>query len=340
MLSIVSIGGALPSQIVTNDFLKEVLVRWPDRPEDFPFDPVRASSPIISRATTLPLDFILRTGNREPFTTHLSALEKPTDLAFRATQGALARAGIEPAQIGLIIGDSGTPFESTPSEGQRLGKRLGLKVPAFDIWGGSCSFALHLSVLLARKPESVPPYVLCSSANVPSQSVCYGGHKDAQLYLAQFLFGDCAASWIVSYEVQGKLTVRDAAYCAEPGYSQQFYIDTYGFLALDPHFYSTRLFEAYEQAMRLACEKHAINSAQTKLAVSFSNPVAVQKLCERYGWRTENCWFSQSAAGESLGSSPAFAISEHWNELSSGDTILVLCAGAGVSYGYAVLDVR
>ncbi len=339
MLSILGIGGARPLQIITNEFLREVHNAFPGSPEKLEVNTADLCAAIRGRATTLPLDYILTTGNRDPFNSHRSALETPTDLAFRAAEQALTRAGITRQQIGLIIGDSSTPLESTPSEGQRLGKRLGIKVPAYDVWGGSSSFVLHLSVLANRKPESVPPYVMGASANVPTQSVCYGGHTDSRFFLPQYIFGDAAASWVASWQTPGRLMVRDAVFISKPGFSQQFCIDTYGFMALSPEFYVNQLADAYTQAFRLAFEKHPLDRARTKVVASFSHPGELSRLCDRYEIPIHNRWLNQSAAGDSLGASPAWALSEHWEELLAGDTVLVACAGAGLSYGYAVLEV-
>ncbi len=67
--------------------------------------------------------------------------------------------------IDFVIGDSATPLELTPSEGQRIAGAVGLKKPTYDIQAGSASFSAACEYLLSSY-KNLPNTTLWVSSNV------------------------------------------------------------------------------------------------------------------------------------------------------------------------------
>src|SRR5262249_16639695 len=137
-----------------------------------------------------------------------AASRTPTELALEAADEALNRAGVARSDIGLIIADTATPRETTPSEAQRLAKRLDLKVPCYDVSSGTGFFPAHAAILDSWKNDRLPEVALCVSTNSPTCAIDYAS-GDERLY-----FGDAAAAAVVSKVRPGKLKIRKAFYGA------------------------------------------------------------------------------------------------------------------------------
>lgn len=159
---------------------------------------------VRSRRGSLPLNYIKETKNSEVLDGRPVAVSTPTSLAVAASRQALERAGITPEQVGLLLADTATPYQTCPSEAQRVGGALGIKIPAYDVVAGSLSLPLYLEMLLSWKPERVPDYVLCVSTNTCSQHVAYGGAS----VLPAYLFGDGATAFVLSLRHAGKFRVE------------------------------------------------------------------------------------------------------------------------------------
>ena len=104
-------GHCLPSKVLTNDDLSKMVEtndEW-----------IRERTGIRSR--------------------HIAAEgEFTSDLAAKAAQKALDRAGVKPEDVDLVIVGTCTPDNTTPSTSCRVAQKLGIKGIAFDI-GAACS---------------------------------------------------------------------------------------------------------------------------------------------------------------------------------------------------------
>lgn len=202
MVHLLGAGQALPSTSISNDFLMEVV---PGVGSDARTQALPLSSKIQSRRSALPLEYIKHTKNREVLEARKVALCSPTSLAVEAIAQALDRAGITKDQVGMIVADCATPFQTCPSEAQRIGGALGIKIPAFDVVGGAASFSLYLDLLISWDEAKLPDYVVWVSTNTPTLHVNYGINSSAP-----FLFGDGAAALVVSTRVPGSVRVTNA----------------------------------------------------------------------------------------------------------------------------------
>src|SRR5690606_212376 len=109
MLHIVGMGHAHPDTEITNELLEDLgtgtNAEW-----------IRHHIGIETRRSVLPLDYIRETKNADPRRALEVAQRTPTDLGVAAARMALERAGLAASDIGLVIGNCCTPFETTPAE--------------------------------------------------------------------------------------------------------------------------------------------------------------------------------------------------------------------------------
>jgi 3-oxoacyl-[acyl-carrier-protein] synthase III len=159
---------------------------------------------VVSRRISLPLEYIRETGNVDPLEGWKVATTTPTALGAQAARELLQRAELSIDQVGLVLGDTATPYQTCPSEAQRIVSEFGVKTAAFDLVGGIGAVP-HLFAVLSRWSEArTPQYLLYVSTNTPSQQVDYRSDPDAA-----GLFGDAAVALLFSKQPQaGRPSMR------------------------------------------------------------------------------------------------------------------------------------
>ena len=117
------VGHFHPEIEITNRFLEELDIGTDDAW-------IQGRVGIRSRRTVLPLDYIRKTRNREPRAALEAAVYGNAELARRAAEMALARAGIERDAVGKVIAGSSAADTAAPAEASNVASALGLEVPA------------------------------------------------------------------------------------------------------------------------------------------------------------------------------------------------------------------
>lgn len=312
MLRLVGIGHALPAIEVSTEFLAGQI----SEANPYPW--------IEFRRTTLPLEYIEATGNAEPAQAIVVASESPTSLAVSAVRLALERAQLDPDEIGLILAGGATPRQTTPSEAQRIGKLLGLKVPAYDVCSVGADLALQISSLKKWKKSRIPRYVLCVSTSTATQRVNYRNGSEA------FLIGDGACACILSTAGKEGFEIVSAQHRTDMVADYHSSIEIYGHLRIvQPAFkdwYSATLekeltdFFGYEKGSptSVCCEQ--LVAEQTDLIRSCTAE-QVQICCET------------GKFGYLLGPGGFLALSMKWDHGIECSSVVVLSGGVGQSFG-------
>jgi len=148
---------------------------------------------IEQRRVSLPLEYILSSKASDAVLARKAANASPTALAVEAIKLALSKANLSIEQVGLIIADTATPYQTCPSEAQRIAGAFGVKVPAYDLVAGAQFLPVYMNTLRAWRADRFPEYVVCVSTNAPSHHVRY--ESDV---IAGSIMGDAAAAIIVS----------------------------------------------------------------------------------------------------------------------------------------------
>lgn len=325
MLHILGMGAANPEIVITNKFLEELdtgtTAEWIDE-----------KIGIKERRTTLPLDYIRATRNQNPPAAIGVATHTPTSLGVAASKMALSRAGIGPKDIGMVICNCCTPYQTAPAEAQRIGKELGLGlVKAFDVFTACPAFALHVDFLNNFDESKLPDYILCVSTATLTQHVNYNDRTDGAIW------GDGAAAYVISPRHKGKLSVRHASYTTDPSRCDAVVVDTYGYFRQDGR--AVRNFSVLQtvKLLRDVESKFEIDWNRDIFIGHQANYTMLQQIINNRDIGDANHWHNVVYVGNQAGAGAPASLSDHWEDVKKGQNIVVAVVGAGLSWGALVL---
>lgn len=121
-------------------------------------------------------------------------------MAAEASREALARAGMVPEELDLILNASGTPEQAIPDGGPLLQARLGLgdsAIPAFSVHATCLSFLVALDVATSFLETGRHARILIASSEIASVGL---DRDDPTTYC---LFGDAAVAVVVTRPDEG-----------------------------------------------------------------------------------------------------------------------------------------
>lgn len=313
---ILGVGAAHPDVELSDQFLASIGITPTEQEAQ-----ILARTGIRSRRVSLPLEYIQQKKNVDVLEGRAVATTSPTALAVVAARQAIERAGITADQVGLLIGDTATPYQTCPSEAQRVAGGLGLKIPAYDIIGGVASLPMYLEILSAWKPERVPDYVLCISTNTPSQHVDYSGAA-----LPAYLYGDAATAVIISPRHTGKLQVVDSHIERRGSLKTTSVVGQHVSLDAGSLLPSAEVVEALKKGILSDSARgaHDVVIAPQLYSGEFSS------FENALGLSQGSLQSGTASSGYSLGASYGVALSAVWGSLRSGESVTMLHAGDGV----------
>lgn len=327
MLHILGMGYDHPETEIDNQFLENLDVgtsaQW-----------IIEKIGIKTRRTTLPLDYIRETRNQDPREALAVASTTPTEMGVRAAAMALKSAGVKPEQIGLVICNCCTPIQTAPAESQRISRGLGIVATGYDVFTACPAFALHIDYLNNFKEEKLPEYVLCVSTATLTQKVNYNDRSDGAIW------GDGAAAWVVSAKHEGKLRVRESCFASDPTRCQSVVVDTYGHFHQDGR--AVRDFSV-RQTVRLVKrieETHQIDWNRDIFIGHQANATMLEQITNNREIPPSNHWHNVTTIGNQAGAGAPAALAMHWDEVRSGQNIVVAVVGAGLSWGSVLLEAR
>ena len=187
-LFIHGVGHFHPENVIDNAFLTSLHIGTDDAW-------IMERVGIRSRRTVLALDYIVRTMNEHPTeAAHWSAYTN-AQTGAHAARMAMERAGVTPAQIGLVIAGGCSPQYSIPAEACLIAAELGINALAYDLASACSSFAVQLHNLRGMRPEALPDYVLVVNVENTTRTVDYRDRRTAVLW------GDGSSAAVVSSPV-------------------------------------------------------------------------------------------------------------------------------------------
>ncbi len=288
-----------------------------------------------SRRSVLGRDYLFQTKNRQLDAVRQQGNQSPTDLAVAAALQALSEAKVQPEQLGLVIGDCPTPWQSTPSEGQRVADRLGLKVAAYDISGGGI-VPLQLAVLNRWKRDRVAEYTLLVTTFTPTARMQFDSLSGEHVQ-----FSDAAVACVISAKHPGRFRVVDAdvQYNAgnNPASKAALSIDAFLPLAADLELLRTKLERLSDECTARAIFKNKLHGSNFAFACGEASVGMSQRIAERHDIARYCSTFAEH--GQLLSAGALFGLCELDRSLASGERVLLTQALPGFVSGYAVLEV-
>lgn len=322
MLFVLGAGSFAPGEQLTDELLRELGVS-PDGPVN------------LQRPSTLNLELLRASRNSDLLQTVKAASPSCTDMGEQAARQAVERAGLTVDQIGLVIGDCATPVEVTPSEGQRIAGRLGLKVPAYDIYTTQGICPAHLSILSTWRKERLPRYTLCVSTNAPTQRIDYSHGSEG------WMFADGASACVVSAEDMRGLELVWSRFSVDTARTSTFELDTLGHIrshgidAAAVRAQAGELFSALADDVRISEDLR-----KSMFFWSLADLPLQQDILQAAGGPLGEVINSHAEIGNMLGTSSLYQLAAHWGSFEDKQMIGVLVAEGSINYGGAVFRVR
>lgn len=327
MLHILGMGVCHPTVAIDNKFLEDLDVgttaQW-----------IEEKIGILTRLSTLPLDYIRETRNQDPRAALEVATMSPSDMGVVAATEALKKAGIGIEQIGLIIVNSCTPHGTLPGEAVRISERLGARALAYDVYTACPAFALHIDFLSKFKAEKAPEFILCISTAALTQHVNYNDRSDGAIW------GDGASAFVVSPIHKGPIQVVESSFTADPTRCEAVVVDTFGFFKQDGR--AVRDFSV-RQTVRLIKaieERHSIDWSRDIFIGHQANRTMLEQITNNREIPPSNHWHNVTHRGNQAGAGASAVLCENWPNLNSGQNIVVAVVGAGLSWGSILFRVH
>jgi 3-oxoacyl-[acyl-carrier-protein] synthase III len=331
MLSILGLGYALAKTELDNEFLhKEVgLALGPDW--------VKARLGIYKRYTILSKDYIKDTKNADPkaaIALARSQGQTPVTLGAQAARQALEHAGVKPEQIGLVIANNDTPFETIPSTANLVARDLGIgSGPHFDANASCSSFARHMQ-LLSDLEQSLPEYVLAV------QTAAYTTRTDyTTRCMDGYIWGDGAAAQVLSAKQPGRLKVSPVEFGTKPEGADDVVIDAAG------HFHQKGA-SVKEFSLQKTCElfqavalRHDFD-LRTAYTIAHQNNFAMQgKIVKTLGLPEERHLRNVQDQGNTAAAGVPSVLAQNLPRLKAGDRVAYAVVGSGLAWGAGLLEV-
>ena len=321
--SIAGVGSYVPAKVLTNADLEKM---------------VNTSDEWITT----------RTGIKER---HIAAADEFTsDLGARAAQRAMAQAGVTAEQIDLIVVATITPDMPFPSTAALIQRKLGAhRAAAFDLEAACSGFIYALEVAQQFIMSRTYDTVLVIGAEKLSAIVDWQDRNTC------VLFGDGAGAAILRNRpnAHGLLTAvmgadgrkADLLFMAGGGSrcpataesvtARQHYLRMEG----------KETFKNAVQAMLTAAEEALrrceIDITRIKLIIPHqANRRIIDAVAERLGARPEQLFVNLHKYGNTSAASVAIALDEavQSGQVQSGDLLLLIVFGAGLTWGAAVIE--
>jgi 3-oxoacyl-[acyl-carrier-protein] synthase III len=280
---------------------------------------------VVSQAVSLPFEYIQATGNVDVLEAWKVATHTPTGLGVEAARHAMSQAGLPIESIGLVVADTATPYQTCPSEAQRIAGEFGVKIPAYDVVGGVGAIPHCLAMFASWREDRVPEYALCISTNTPLQHVCFS--RDP---LSASLFGDAAVALVVSKKHTSPVRVVDVELVHEPKARSPIVVE--GMLSLS----EGELLTKGELTDFVSSEVKRINrssypiDAATKVIPPQLYAAEATEILSDLGIVPSQVVTAVRQRGFALGSSYGMALAETWETLSRGGRVVILHCGDGM----------
>jgi len=321
------LGHFHPENEITNEFLQELDIGTSD-------EWIIERVGIRSRRTTLPLDYIRATRNRDPRGAAEAALYSHAESGRRAALLAIERAEIDKSEIGLVLAGSSMMDTATPAESCNVAQALEIEAPALDVNSACTSFLANLYLLSLMQPSRLPPYVLVVCPEAVTRAVDYSDRASAVLW------GDGAVAAVVSTRVPGRAEVLHSTFESSPAGAAKVVIPRLGHFAQEGRSVQTFAIKKTTRVFEDLRAEFATDRRSLHFVGHQANLRMLEAVCrfgavpdERHHSNVE--WFGNTAAA----GAPS-VVSQRWESWSSDDDIALVGVGAGLSWSGCLLRFR
>ncbi len=277
--------------------------------------------------------------------------ETTSDLALKASEKALERAGLKPQDLDMIIvatfsGD----YLSMPSTACVLADKLGVNnIPAFDLAAACSGFIYALATAKAYIESNMAKKILIVGAEVLSRLI------DMEDRTTCILFGDGAGAAIIEATDNKDESIKDVHIAADGAFGDLLIVPAGG--SKDPfskdvldnrrHYIRMKGNETFKIAVRTLSkdvvdilEKNKMKSDEIKFFVPHqANYRIIKAVGDSIGMKDEQVVLTVGKYGNTSAASIPMAINDIYEEgkLKSGDIMMLDAFGGGFTWGSALL---
>jgi 3-oxoacyl-[acyl-carrier-protein] synthase-3 len=266
--------------------------------------------------------------------------ESVADMAVAAGGKALAASGLSAADIDLVIVATCTPEVLIPNTAASVATRLGISAPgAYDLNAACAGFCYALGTASDAVRAGSARNVLVIGAEKLSQWVDWTDRSTC------IIFADGAGAAVVSpvTEPGAAAGIGPVVWGSDGGMADKIYIaDRYSFIHQEGQAVFRWATTALHPVARAACEKAGVDPASLAAFVPHqANLRIIEAIARRLGAPQALVADDIVHAGNTSSASIPLALSRmiERGELSSGDAVLLLGFGAGISYAAQVIKV-
>lgn len=314
------------------------------------FVPVKArtNEEISASAGVTPEWIIERTGIRQR---HVAGVEEAaSDLAAAAVRNALASAGLDPADLDLIVLATSTPDELGPSTACRVQALLQAhRAVALDV-SAACTGWLFGARVAVDWLRSSPADRYAVVVGVEA----YSRFLDPADRATSVLFGDGAGATVIG-RTTPNMGFAHIELGSDGNHADDVLIPGGGsrkpastgtvdkgqhFIHMDGKAVRDFIFEIFPKAANDALQRSGLTADQIDVIVTHQpNPVLLRRACEEAGFDPQRLIIVGEMVGNIGAGSVPFALAEAQaaGKLRPGTRILIVGFGAGVTWGSTVL---
>lgn len=271
--------------------------------------------------------------------------EYTSQFAVRAARQAIERAGLEPADIDLILCATVSPDQILPSTGCIIQAELGAnKAAAMDIVAACSGFLYGLTLADTMVRTGQSKYALVIGAEILTQYVDYTDRNTC------VLFGDGAGAAVLG-PVEGDRGILAARIKSDGRYAEQLFSPGGGTrrpataetLAAGDHFFKMKGNELFKVAVRSmtdisreVLEEAGLSATDVKLFIPHqANQRITDGVASKLNVESERVYSNIAMHGNTSSASIPIALDEcvEAGRINPGDLVLMASFGGGVTWG-------
>jgi 3-oxoacyl-[acyl-carrier-protein] synthase-3 len=332
MLYLHGMGHFHPENVISNQFLETL-----DIGTDEAWIMERVG--IRERRTVLPLDYIRQTKNVDRRAAHEASLYTNAETAAAAARMAIERAGISPADIGLVMAGCCTPGYATPAEAAMVAAELGIDALCLDVNSACTTFGMQVDLLGKMTAAGLPPFILIVQPENFTRAIDFSDRASA------VLFGDASTAAVLSGSVKAPATFVEVAAGTNAAAWEKVTIPPDGHFRQDGH--AVQGFAIRRMTDSLRCLQVALgnghgvrNGGKFRFIGHQANLGALKTVCERAGISEEQHWYNVDMFGNTGCAGAPAVLSRHWGDLRPGDRVAMAFVGAGLSWVHLLLSLE
>ena len=281
---------------------------------------------IESRRTVLPLDYIRATKNQDLRAAPEAALYSNAETGRRAALMAIERAGLAPADIGMVVAGGCSPDTCIPAEAARIANALGLTVPAFDLHAACSTFGAQVH-FLDKMGQALPEYVLIVQPENVTRVVDFSDRSVA------VLFGDASSAAVLSTKIPSRARVVSSVFGSDPSGCDEVGIPRLGYFHQAGAVVQKFAIKKMTSLLTEIAERLHPERRQRLIYVGHqANLTMLESVCRRAGIPAERHFSNIVQFGNQCAAGAPTVLSQSWERFLPGDVAAVVVVGSGLSW--------